>query len=59
MTAKLLVALKQRVESLRLIPSRGGCFELAVDGDLLYSKLKTGTFPDEDTMVQAVADRLR
>jgi selenoprotein W-related protein len=59
LTAKLLVALKQRVQALRLIPSRGGCFELAVDGELLYSKLKTGTFPDEDAMVQAVADRLR
>ena len=59
MTAKLLVAFKQRIQSLRLVPSRGGCFELAVDGDLLYSKLKTGTFPDEDALVEAVAGRLR
>jgi selenoprotein W-related protein len=59
LTAKLLVALKQRVQSLRLIPSRGGCFELVVDGELLYSKLKTGAVPDEDALVEAVADRLR
>lgn len=59
MTAKLLVAFKQRIQSLRLVPSRGGCFELVVDGDLLYSKLKTGTFPDEEAMVQVVSDRLR
>lgn len=37
-----------------MIPSAGGCFELTVGGTALYSKLKTGTFPDEDKLVQAV-----
>jgi hypothetical protein len=32
---------------------------LAVNGELLYSKLKTGVFPDEDEVVRAVGDRLR
>ena len=59
MAAKVLIAFKQKIASLRLVPSRGGCFELVVDGELIYSKLKTGVFPDEDAMVQAVADRLR
>jgi selenoprotein W-related protein len=58
LAAKLLTAFKQKIASLRLVPSRGGCFELAVNGELIYSKLKTGVFPDEDAMVQAVADRL-
>jgi selenoprotein W-related protein len=35
-----------------LIPGRGGCFELSVDGKLLYSKLKTDEFPDENQMIQ-------
>jgi selenoprotein W-related protein len=59
LAAKVLTAFKQKIASLRLIPSRGGCFELVVNGELVYSKLKTGVFPDEDAMVHAVADRVR
>jgi selenoprotein W-related protein len=44
---------------LRLIPASGGCFELTVGGDLLYSKLKAGKFPDEKWAVEAVGERLR
>jgi selenoprotein W-related protein len=46
--------MKQRVKALKLIPGKGGCFELTVDGDLVYSKLKTGQFPDE----MAILDKL-
>ena len=46
-TGKLLKEFKQRIKDLKLIPGGGGCFELSVDGDLIYSKLQTGTFPDE------------
>ena len=37
-----------------MIPSDGGCFELTVGGKKLYSKLDSGTFPDEDKLVEAV-----
>lgn len=59
MAAQILTAYKQRVQHLRLIPSRGGCFELSVNGDLLYSKLKTGEFPDEAAMVRLVGERIK
>lgn len=59
MAAKVLTEYKQRVQHLRLIPSRGGCFELVVNGDLVYSKLKTGVFPDEEAMVAAVGQRVK
>lgn len=55
----MLTAYKQKILSLRLIPSRGGCFELVVNGELVYSKLATGTFPAEDAMVSAVGGRLK
>jgi selenoprotein W-related protein len=42
-----------------LIPSDGGCFELKVNGDLIYSKLETGIFPNEGEMVKAVGARIR
>jgi selenoprotein W-related protein len=59
LTTKLLSTYKQQIKDLKLIPSGGGCFELTVDGDLLYSKLKTGKFPDEKALVDAVGSRLR
>lgn len=37
-----------------LVPSKGGCFELKVDGKLIYSKLETGQFPDEAALVKKV-----
>ena len=59
MTDKLLNEFKQRIQDLKLIPSGGGCFELSVNGELLYSKLKTGEFPDEKAMLAAVGKRLK
>jgi selenoprotein W-related protein len=41
------------------VPAGGGCFELTADGELLYSKLQTGKFPDEQAMVDLVAKRLK
>lgn len=40
------------------MPAGGGCFEIALDGDLVYSKLQTGTFPDESVIVDVVSQRL-
>jgi selenoprotein W-related protein len=37
----------------------GGCFEVTVDGDLIYSKLKTGQFPDEQAVMDQVAAKLK
>lgn len=59
MTAKLLNAYKQKIKDLKLIPSGGGCFEITVDGEKIYSKLDTGKFPDEQWAVEAVGKRLK
>lgn len=44
----------KKIDDFKLVPSRGGCFELKVDGTLVYSKLKTGQFPNDEDMVEAV-----
>ncbi len=31
-------------------PPRSGAFEVTIDDRLVYSKLQTGKFPDEDTI---------
>lgn len=59
MTSKLLTTYKQQIREMKLIPTGGGAFELSVNGDLIYSKLKTGQFPDEKWVVDAVGSRLK
>ena len=58
MASKILTEYKQKLQGLELEPSKGGCFELTVGDDLVYSKLATGEFPDEDAMVAEVGKRL-
>ena len=41
-----------------LIPGGGGCFELSINGELLYSKLKTGQFPDEEQVIREIGKAL-
>lgn len=59
MSAKLLTEYKMAIKELKLIPGKGGCFELVADGELLYSKLATNKFPDETEIVQVVGKRVR
>jgi len=58
LTTKVLTQFKQQLQGLELEPSSGGCFELTVNGDLIYSKLQTGEFPDEDSLVAEIEKRL-
>ena len=59
MTGKLLTTFKQQIRALTLIPMGGGCFELSLDGELVYSKLQTRQFPDEKWVLDTVAARLK
>jgi selenoprotein W-related protein len=44
---------------LKLIPASGGCFELSMNGELLYSKLQEGKFPNEQWVLDTVSARLK
>ncbi len=57
MTDKIANALKQNMSELSLAPYGDGRFEVFVDGDLIYSKLETGDFPDEKTIVAKLKRR--
>jgi selenoprotein W-related protein len=59
LTGKLLTTYKQSIKELKLIPSKGGCFELKLDGKLVYSKLEAGKFPDEKWVIDTVGGRLK
>ena len=54
LTDKTLRKFKQRIRSLSLAPFADGRFEVFLDGKLVHSKLKTGDFPDEDRLLQAM-----
>ena len=58
MASRLLTEFKQRVREFKLVPSGGGCFEVTLDDELVYSKLRTHTFPDETDIAEMVASRL-
>ena len=42
MASELLGEFEHYIESITLIPSKGGAFEVMADDQLLYSKLQTG-----------------
>ena len=58
MTEKLLEEHLTKIEAISLIPSSGGVFEVAVDGDLIYSKKETGEHAELEQVAGPIRDRL-
>jgi selenoprotein W-related protein len=54
LTDKLITELKSRIKRLVLVPSSGGRFEVSIDGNLIYSKLQTGRFPEYQEIRQHI-----
>ncbi len=54
MTEALLEEYKTKIDGITLVPSGGGRFEITVDGDLIYSKLATGRFPEVGEIKKAI-----
>ncbi len=58
MTDKIVNAFKQDIEAMTLIPSSGGRFEVTVDGELVFSKLKEGRFPEYEEIHPHIQNRV-
>jgi len=58
LTAKIADALKQNMTELTLAPFGDGRFEVLVDDEKIYSKLDTGDFPDDETLVAKIRKRV-
>ncbi len=54
----LLVEFGPEIQSLTLVPSGGGVFDVRVDDDVVFSKYKLGHFPKEDD-VKAIRAHIR
>jgi selenoprotein W-related protein len=48
---------EHQIDDLVLIPSRGGVYEVIVDGDLVYSKKQTGRHAEPDEILKAMRAR--
>ena len=46
MADKLLREFRHKLGSVRLAPGGKGTFEVSIDGNLVFSKLEHGRFPD-------------
>jgi selenoprotein W-related protein len=51
LTGELLNNFETEIESITLVPSEGGRFEVTVNDKLVYSKLKTGRHVDPGEVV--------
>jgi len=54
LTGELLRAFETEIQSLELIPSSGGVFEVEVNGQLIYSKKATGRHAGTSEVVELV-----
>ena len=46
---------EESIESLELIPSGGGAFEVTLDNKVIFSKHQEGRFPDHDEVLSHLA----
>ncbi|MCJ7825517.1 MAG: Rdx family protein [Anaerolineales bacterium] len=56
--AELVKNFEERFQSIKLIPSDGGCFEVMVGDQLVYSKLQTGNHIEPGDLVKLVGKAL-
>ena len=58
-TFKPLLNEPHPIKEIVLIPSKGGAYEVTIDGELVYSKAATGQHTTNEYIVEQVRARLR
>ena len=58
LTRALMYAFVYELAAIELIPWQDGAFDVVVNGDLIHSMYRDGGFPDNETVIQAVRERL-
>jgi selenoprotein W-related protein len=58
MVSQILNEFQHDISDLKLIPSRGGVFELVIDGDLVYSKKETGRHAEPEDILGPIRERV-
>jgi len=52
--AEILREFESDIDSITVIPSDGGRFEVTVNGKLIYSKLQTGRHVNQGELIQLI-----
>lgn len=55
---ELLTKFEFQLESVRIVPSEGGRFEITLDGELIYSKLATRRHAEPGEIARLVAQKI-
>jgi selenoprotein W-related protein len=58
LAGELLKNYEYKIETLTLVPSDGGKFEVSVDGGLVYSKLQTSRHAEPGEVLGLVAKKI-
>jgi len=58
MVEGLLGEFEHQIDDIALIPSKGGVFEVVVDGDLIYSKKETGQHAEYEQVAGPIRERI-
>ena len=57
MAVELLSRYRRSISELQMVPSHGGCFEVSLDGEIIFSKLEEGRFPEPGELKSAIEAR--
>jgi selT/selW/selH-like putative selenoprotein len=58
LTSALMHAFVHELSAIEIIPWQDGAFDVVINGDLVHSMYRDGGFPENETIVQAVRERL-
>ncbi len=55
----LMITFLYDLSAIELIPWQEGAFDVTVNGDLIHSMYRDGGFPEHETIIKAVRERLK
>ncbi|NNJ08841.1 SelT/SelW/SelH family protein [Chloroflexales bacterium ZM16-3] len=58
LASALMNAFVYDLAAIELIPWQDGSFDVVVDGDLIHSMYREGGFPEHETIIAAVRERI-
>lgn len=58
MAQELLQTFRDAISGLTLVPGHGGIFEVAIDGEVVFSRQALGRYPEPQEVREAIRDRL-
>ncbi len=58
LTSALLIEFRDDLAAIEIIPWHDGMFDVVVDGELVHSMMRDGGFPENETILSAVRNRL-